>query len=136
MSDDASADGSSPLDATYDLYETGLHQFYDATQLTFHKNIYGGLLFSFVGNFSLIVAGGCPGFETSNPGLVSLIQGATFPVGLIHRCGALYWLSDVARHDSFAARSETNAVRSKFGGLMGRESDRGVIRCRYVLIPD
>jgi len=90
MSDGASALTSSPLDATNDIYETSLHHLYEPTQLTFLKNICGGLLFSFAGNFSLIAAGGCPGLEKSNPGLVSLIRGATFPVGpfLIYFIGA------------------------------------------------
>ena len=79
----ANAGALSPLDAAEQLYQTGLHHLYEPTQLTFLKNIYGGLLFGFAGLFSLIAAAGIPSLEQSNPGLPKLIQGATFPVGLV-----------------------------------------------------
>ena len=72
-----------PLDAAEQLYETGLHHLYEPTQLTFLKNIYGGLLFGFAGLFSITAAAGVPGLEESNPGLPKLVQGATFPLGLV-----------------------------------------------------
>ena len=83
MTEDASSGALSPLDTTHDLYQTGLHHLYEPTHLTLLKNIYGGLLFSFGGLFSLISATGCPGLKNSNPGLVRLLQGATFPFGLV-----------------------------------------------------
>ena len=79
----ANAGALSPLDAAEQLYQTGLHHLYEPTQLTFLKNIYGGLLFGFAGLFSLIAAAGVPSLEESNPGLPKLIQGATFPAGLV-----------------------------------------------------
>ena len=79
----ANAGALSPLDAAEQLYQTGLHHLYEPTQLTFLKNIYGGLLFGFAGLFSLIAAAGIPSLEKSNPGLPKLLQGATFPVGLV-----------------------------------------------------
>ena len=79
----ANAGALSPLDAAEQLYQTGLHHLYEPTQLTFLKNIYGGLLFGFAGLFSLIAAAGVPSLEKSNPGLPKLLQGATFPVGLV-----------------------------------------------------
>ncbi|TKA81956.1 hypothetical protein B0A49_02533 [Cryomyces minteri] len=73
----------SPGEATEQLYQTGIHHLEEATQLTFLKNVYGGLLLSFGGLFSIIASAGCPGLEESNPGLVRLLQGITFPVGLV-----------------------------------------------------
>ena len=73
----------SPLDAAEEVYETGLHHLQDATQLNFLKNIYGGLIFGFAGLFSLVAAAGLPSLAESNPGLPRLIQGATFPIGLV-----------------------------------------------------
>lgn len=73
----------SPLDAAEQLYQTGLHHLYEPSQLTFLKNVYGGLLFGFSGLFSLIVSTGIPSLAENNPGLPKLLQGATFPVGLV-----------------------------------------------------
>ena len=81
--DKADAGALSPLDAAEKLFQTGLHHLYEPTQLTFLKNVYGGLLFGFAGLFSLIAAAGVPGLEESNPGLPKLLQGATFPLGLV-----------------------------------------------------
>ena len=77
----ASSGAKSPLDAAEDLLETGLHHLFEPTQLTFLKNVYGGLLFGFGGLFAMVAAAGSPGLQHSNPGLVRLIQGATFPAG-------------------------------------------------------
>lgn len=79
----AEAGALNPSSATDELYENGLHHLFEATQITFLKNIYGGLLFGFAGLFSLIVAAGCPGLEESNPGLARLLQGIAFPSGLV-----------------------------------------------------
>lgn len=79
----ASAGALGPLDATNELLENGLHHLTEPTQLIFLKNVCGGLLFSFAGLFALIAAAGCPGLGESNPGLTRLLQGATFPVGLV-----------------------------------------------------
>ena len=73
----------SPQEATTAIYETGLHHLYEPTQLMFIKNVYGGLLVGFGGVLSQIASKGSPGLLASNPGLVKLLQGATFPVSLI-----------------------------------------------------
>lgn len=83
MPDDSSSGALSPLDATHSLHRVGLHHLFEPAQLTFLKNLYGGILFSLGGHFSLIAAAGSPGLAESNPGLVRLLQGATFPVGLV-----------------------------------------------------
>lgn len=79
----ASSGALNPPDATDKLYESGLHHLFEATPLVFLKNVYGGLLFGFAGLFSLIAAAGCPGLEESNPGIARLLQGITFPAGLV-----------------------------------------------------
>ncbi|MCJ1311909.1 hypothetical protein MMC25_005582 [Agyrium rufum] len=73
----------SPKDATEEVFKTGLHHLHEPTHLTFIKNVYGGLLFGYCGLFSLIVSKGSPGLESSAPGIVRLLQGMTFPAGLI-----------------------------------------------------
>lgn len=73
----------SPADATSELYETGVHHLNQATQLVILKSIYGGILFSLVGVFSLVVSTGLPGLEESSPGIARLMQGATFAFGLV-----------------------------------------------------
>lgn len=47
-----------PIDATEAPYHNGLHHLYEPTQLTFLKNVYGGLLFGFADLFALIAATG------------------------------------------------------------------------------
>ena len=86
----------SPQEATRAIFETGMRHLYEPTQLKFIKNVYGGLLVGFGGVLSQIASKGSPGLLSSNPGLVRLIQGATFPVSLIcaYTVGAeLYVLS-------------------------------------------
>ena len=73
----------SPQEATAAIFETGLHHLYEPTQLMFIKNVYGGLLVGFGGVLSQIASKGSPGLLATNPGLVKLLQGATFPVSLI-----------------------------------------------------
>lgn len=73
----------SPADATSELYETGVHHLNQAVHLVILKNIYGGILFSFAGVFSVLASTGLPGLEEPNPGIARLMQGATFAFGLV-----------------------------------------------------
>lgn len=79
----ADAGALNPSAATDELYENGLQHLFETPLLIFLKNVYGGLLFGFAGLFAQIVAAGCPGLEESNPGLARLLQGITFPAGLV-----------------------------------------------------
>ena len=74
---------SSPPDATVELYEDGVHHLNEAWQIVIFKNAYGGILFSFAGLFSIIASAGFPGLQEGNPGIARLMQGATFPLGLV-----------------------------------------------------
>ena len=79
-----SASGAfSPLEATQETLQTGIHHLSEATELTFIKNVYGGLLLSAGGLLSLILGAGFEGAAEANPGLQRLLQGAAFPVGLV-----------------------------------------------------
>jgi formate/nitrite transporter FocA (FNT family) len=49
----------------------------------FLKAFLGGVYLSFGGFLYLIVGGGSAGLTASNPGLVRIIEGLVFPVGLV-----------------------------------------------------
>jgi formate/nitrite transporter FocA (FNT family) len=49
----------------------------------FLKAFLGGVYLSFGGFLYLIVAGGSAGLNASNPGLLRVIEGLVFPVGLV-----------------------------------------------------
>jgi len=72
-----------PLKAVEALYHDGLHHLHEPIQLAFLKNVAGGLLMGLSGLFSMVAAGGCTGLHSSNIGIVRLIQGAAFSVGLV-----------------------------------------------------
>lgn len=72
-----------PQEASKATYNAGMHHLYEPSQLRFVKNVYGGLLIGFGGLLSDIASEGCPGLKASNPGLVKLLHGVTFPVSLI-----------------------------------------------------
>ena len=72
-----------PAQAAEDTYEDGLHKLSQSAQLTFVKNVAGALLLSFGGLLALTVSAGSPSLAASNPGIVKLLQGVTFPIGLV-----------------------------------------------------
>ena len=73
----------SPEDTAAETLETGIHHLSESVTLCFLKNIYGGLLLSAGGLLSLTLATGFPQYSDSNPGLTRLLQGSTFPIGLV-----------------------------------------------------
>ena len=46
-------------------------------------------MLSFGGLLSEVIQGGAPGLNTSNPGIVKVLGGFVFPVGLVMWVGAL-----------------------------------------------
>lgn len=72
-----------PVKAAEDTLETGVHHLDEDLQLTFLKNIYGALLLSAGGILSLIIETGCPALVKANPGMGNILQGITFPIGLV-----------------------------------------------------
>lgn len=79
----SSSGALSPQKAAEDTLEIGKHHLSEALQLTFLKSIYGGLLLSAGGVLSLILVTGTPTLTESNPGIARVLQGITFPVGLV-----------------------------------------------------
>ncbi|KAH0335476.1 Formate/nitrite transporter, partial [Aureobasidium melanogenum] len=73
----------SPKKAAEKTFETGVHHLEEDLQLTFLKNVYGALLISAGGLLSLTLVTGTPGLSETNPGLPRILQGITFPVGLV-----------------------------------------------------
>ena len=61
-------------------------------------SILGGAFISIGGLLAVIVAGGMPGVQEANPGIVKFVFGAVFPVGLIMVvvAGAQLFTSDCA----------------------------------------
>jgi len=49
----------------------------------FFKAVLAGVMLSFGGLLSEVLSGGSPGLTTSNPGLVKILGGFVFPVGLV-----------------------------------------------------
>ena len=84
MSSGYPAAGSlSPKDAAEETLETGVHHLSETIELAFLKNVFGGLLLSAGGLLALVLAAGFPEYTDSNPSLMRLLQGSTFPIGLI-----------------------------------------------------
>ncbi|KAI5275915.1 Formate/nitrite transporter [Aureobasidium subglaciale] len=73
----------SPQKAAEETLETGVHHLEEDLQLTFLKNVYGALLVSAGGLLSLTITTGTPGLSEHNPGLPRILQGLTFPIGLV-----------------------------------------------------
>lgn len=80
MSSEPQSGSLKPKEAAEESYEVGLAHLQESFLLTFIKSIYGGLLMSAGGLLSLTIAGGAPDLQ---PGMERLLQGMTFPVGLV-----------------------------------------------------
>ena len=65
----------SPLEATQETYETGLHHLNKPSQLVFVKNAYGGSLLSLGGMPALTASAETPGLQELNPGIPRVLQG-------------------------------------------------------------
>jgi formate/nitrite transporter len=51
--------------------------------IVFFKAVLAGIMLSFGGLLSIVVSGGSPGLTASNPGIVHILAGLVFPVGLV-----------------------------------------------------
>lgn len=78
-----SAGALEPKAAAKETLETGEHHLSEGLRLCFFKNIYGGLLLSAGGLLSMILSHGMPMLTEGNPGMKRLLQGLTFPIGLV-----------------------------------------------------
>ncbi|GAB7359855.1 hypothetical protein MBLNU230_g7383t1 [Neophaeotheca triangularis] len=73
----------SPIDAAEETLQLGLHHLTETSALCLLKNIYGAMLLSAAGLTCLTLSTGFPAPSASNPALPHLLQGLTFPLGLI-----------------------------------------------------
>jgi len=68
-----------------------IHRVYDAAVMRANTSVNKTLALAFLagayislgGLLAVIISGGCPGLEASNPGLTKFLMGAAFPIGLI-----------------------------------------------------
>lgn len=54
-----------------------------ASFVSSHHQFLAGVMLSFGGLFDLILAGGSPALSSANPGIVKVLAGFVFPVGLV-----------------------------------------------------
>ena len=59
-------------------------------------------------SFPLVSAAECPDLEESNPGLVRLLQGATFPIGLV-----IIWFVGAELYTSYPMRLAVTALQRR-----------------------
>ncbi|KAI5454280.1 hypothetical protein NCC49_004340 [Naganishia albida] len=71
----------SPKQTTEALVESAVARHHTRADVLFLKAVWGGILLSY-GGFLEAVVGGSPSANTNNPGLLRLVEGLVFPVGL------------------------------------------------------
>ncbi|GHJ84805.1 hypothetical protein NliqN6_1207 [Naganishia liquefaciens] len=71
----------SPQQTTEALVESAVARHHTRVDVLFLKAVWGGILLSY-GGFLEAVVGGSPSANTNNPGLLRLVEGLVFPVGL------------------------------------------------------
>ncbi|KAN0090904.1 Formate/nitrite transporter [Tylopilus felleus] len=72
-----------PAETTVALIETAVAKHNTRWDKTFFKAVLAGIMLSFGGLFDIIISGGSAGIAASNPGLVKVLGGFVFPVGLV-----------------------------------------------------
>ncbi|KAG1897996.1 putative formate/nitrite transporter [Suillus fuscotomentosus] len=72
-----------PAEVAVALVEQAVAKHNTRLDKTFFKAVLAGVMLSFGGLLDLIISGGSPGLTTSNPGIVKVLGGLVFPVGLV-----------------------------------------------------
>ncbi|TFK72396.1 putative formate/nitrite transporter [Pluteus cervinus] len=72
-----------PAEVAQYFVQAGINKHKDRYENIFAKAFLAGVMLSFGGLLSEIVNGGSAGLTSSNPGLVKLLSGFVFPVGLV-----------------------------------------------------
>ncbi|KAN0084048.1 Formate/nitrite transporter [Tylopilus felleus] len=72
-----------PAETTVALVEMAVAKHNTRWDKTFFKAVLAGIMLSFGGLFDIIISGGSAGIAASNPGLVKVLGGFLFPVGLV-----------------------------------------------------
>lgn len=72
-----------PKEAAIAVLQTGLEHLSEDQVTTFIKNVYGALLLSSGGLFSILLGGGVQDLSPDNAGVERLLHGVAFPFGLV-----------------------------------------------------
>lgn len=73
-----------PNEAALAVLDIGTHHLHEPLVTTFIQNVYGALLLSAGGLFSIVLGAGFAGLSNNgNPGVQRLMQGIAFPFGLV-----------------------------------------------------
>jgi len=72
-----------PAEVAVALVEAGIMKHRTRADVIFMKAILAGVMLSFGGLLAEVVGGGSAGLNDSNPGLVKILSGLVFPVGLV-----------------------------------------------------
>ncbi|KAI5364912.1 Putative formate/nitrite transporter, aquaporin [Septoria linicola] len=72
-----------PHEAAIAVLHTGIEHLSNPLTTTFIQNVYGALLLSSGGLFSILLGGGVAGLDPDNAGIERLLHGVAFPFGLV-----------------------------------------------------
>ncbi|KAJ7497387.1 Formate/nitrite transporter [Mycena latifolia] len=72
-----------PAEVAAYFLKQGVAKHRDRYESVFLKAVLAGVMLSFGGLLSEVISGGAPGLTTSNPGIVKILGGFVFPVGLV-----------------------------------------------------
>jgi len=72
-----------PAEVALAMVNYGVAKHRDRYEIVFFKAVVAGALLSFGGLLSEIISGGATGLTASNPGIVKILGGFVFPVGLV-----------------------------------------------------
>jgi formate/nitrite transporter len=72
-----------PAQVAAAMVRHGISKHRTRLDIVFFKAFFAGVMLSFGGLLSLVISGGSPGLTASNPGIVHILAGLVFPVGLV-----------------------------------------------------
>ncbi|KAJ6499208.1 Formate/nitrite transporter [Mycena sanguinolenta] len=72
-----------PAEVAVYFLKSGIAKHNDRYESIFFKAVLAGIMLSFGGLLSEVISGGSPGLTASNPGIVKILGGFVFPVGLV-----------------------------------------------------
>ncbi|KAG8721179.1 hypothetical protein FRC08_015292 [Ceratobasidium sp. 394] len=72
-----------PAQTAQKMFETALAKNKQRIDIVFFKSFIAGVFLSFGGLLHVIIVGGSAGISSTNPGLVKILGGMVFPVGLV-----------------------------------------------------
>ncbi|KAJ7178439.1 Formate/nitrite transporter [Mycena crocata] len=72
-----------PAEVAVVLLKAAVAKHRDRYESIFMKAVLAGVMLSFGGLLSQVISGGSPGLNASNPGIVKILGGLVFPVGLV-----------------------------------------------------